>query len=215
MATKTVQQQQIVISAPNMQRARFTLEGTAPLVTARFSKKAEIMKKQAEGKQQAKRAAREARDFDSEWLEAAYKDAAGWYGVNASAFRNASISACRLVGFKMTIAKLSIFVEADGFDANDFVPLVKITHGEPQGSFMQVRNATGVIDIRSRPLWQPGWQMQPVMRWDANQFTLQDVSNLLARVGLQVGIGEGRPDSRDSAGMGYGLFDILGVDLIV
>lgn len=215
MATKANETQQIVISAPNMQRARFTLRGTAPLMTARFSKKAEIMRKQAEGPQAGKRATRNARDFDAEWVEAAYVDGSGWYGVNASAFRNASISACRLVGFKMTIAKLSVFVEADGFDKNDFVPLVKITKGDPQPSYMNVRNATGVVDIRSRPIWSPGWEMQPIMRWDANQFTLQDISNLISRVGLQVGIGEGRPDSRDSAGLGYGLFDIVGVDLLV
>jgi hypothetical protein len=30
----------------------------------------------------------------------------------------------------------------------------------------------------------------------------------MARVGLQVGIGEGRPDSKNSAGMGWGLFTI-------
>lgn len=32
--------------------------------------------------------------------------------------------------------------------------------------------------------------------------------NLLSRAGLQVGIGEGRPDSKKSAGMGYGLFTV-------
>lgn len=207
--------QQIVISAPNMQRARFTIQGTAPLMTARFSKKAEIMRRHAEGARPGKKAARDARDFDAEWIEAAYRDASGWFGVNAPAFRNAAISACRLVGFKMTIAKLSIFVDADGFDLNDFVPLVRITRGDPQPSFMNVRNATGVVDIRSRPIWQPGWQMAPIMRWDAAQFRLEDVTNLIARVGLQVGIGEGRPDSRQSSGLGYGLFDVIGVDLLV
>jgi len=34
------------------------------------------------------------------------------------------------------------------------------------------------------------------------------LTNLLARAGLQVGIGEGRPDSKNSAGMGWGLFQI-------
>jgi hypothetical protein len=31
---------------------------------------------------------------------------------------------------------------------------------------------------------------------------------------MQVGIGEGRPDSRDSAGMGYGLFEIAKIEQI-
>ena len=36
----------------------------------------------------------------------------------------------------------------------------------------------------------------------------QDVTNLLMRVGQQVGIGEGRPDSKNSAGMGWGTFNV-------
>ena len=41
---------------------------------------------------------------------------------------------------------------------------------------------------------------------DADQFSLTDITNLLSRVGAQVGIGEGRPDSKSSAGMGWGMF---------
>ena len=52
------------------------------------------------------------------------------------------------------------------------------------------------------------WAADITIRWDADQFTVEDVSNLLSRVGLQVGIGEGRPDSKNSAGMGWGLFEI-------
>lgn len=211
MATQTTQQ--LVITAPTILRARFRLVGTAPLMTARFSKKAEIMQAQAEGSRSRSKKDRKEKDWDQEWQAAAYKAPEGWYGVNASAFRNASISACRLVGFKMTVAKLSVFVQADGFDEEDSLPLVRVTKGEPKPSYMRVRNATGVIDIRARPLWAPGWEMQPVMQWDAAQFSLTDISNLIARVGLQVGIGEGRPDSRESAGLGYGLFDVAGVEL--
>jgi hypothetical protein len=36
--------------------------------------------------------------------------------------------------------------------------------------------------------------------------------NLFNRVGQQVGVGEGRPDSRNSAGMGMGLFNVESVD---
>ena len=39
--------------------------------------------------------------------------------------------------------------------------------------------------------------------------THADVVNLIARVGIQVGIGEGRPDSKMSAGLGYGLFELV------
>jgi len=52
------------------------------------------------------------------------------------------------------------------------------------------------------------WYAKVRIRFDEDQFTLQDITNLLSRVGLQVGLGEGRPDSKNSAGMGWGLFEI-------
>ncbi len=198
----------VTIRAPEMRTAVFHLIGTAPLMTARFSKKAELMAKMSEGNSSNSKRSRPARDFERDAADAAYKADDGWYGVNASSFRNALISACRLVAFKMTLAKLSIFVEADGYDQHDFTPLVKIDAPQYEVSTMHVRNATGVVDVRARPLWKPGWKMNLTIRWDNDQFTMVDIANLLSRVGCQVGICEGRPDSKSSAGLGYGLFRI-------
>jgi hypothetical protein len=52
------------------------------------------------------------------------------------------------------------------------------------------------------------WAATLRIRYDAGMLTADDVVNLISRVGLQVGIGEGRPDSKDSAGIGFGLFEI-------
>ena len=71
---------------------------------------------------------------------------------------------------------------------------------------MAVRNESGVCDLRPRPMWRKGWEAVVRVRFDGDQFTLIDVANLLLRAGMQVGIGEGRPDSRNSCGMGWGLF---------
>jgi hypothetical protein len=109
----------------------------------------------------------------------------------------------------MTRAKLSLFIEADGYDAGDQTPLVRITKGKPKYSEHFVRNETKVADIRPRPMWREGWEAQVRVRYDGDQLTTTDVLNLLARVGLQVGIGEGRPDSPRSCGMGWGLFEII------
>ena len=130
----------------------------------------------------------------------------GWIGIPAPSFRNAMISACRIVGFKMTLAKLSVFVLPDGFDADDGTPLVRI-YGEPEVHEGLVRNATGVADVRWRPMWRK-WHAIVRVSYDADQFTIEDVLNLLARSGMPVGIGEGRPDSKQSAGMGWGTFEV-------
>lgn len=198
----------VQIKAPNIQRAAFALVGTAPYVQARFSAKAmqAMREKMLAGSTASSKKKREARDFDDDYRQAMHVSAEGWYGIPAGAFRQAMISACRLVGFKMTLAKLSVFVEADGFDAVDGVPLVKI-EGTPARLDMAVRNATGVADIRVRPIWRE-WSADLRVNYDADQFTLEDVTNLMRRVGMQVGIGEGRPDSRESAGLGWGTFDL-------
>lgn len=201
----------VVISAPNFANMTILLQGTAPLVVARFSKKAELMAKMAEGSSAKSKKDRSARDYDKEAEDARYRSGEGWEGINAAAFRAGMISACRLVGFKMTLAKLSVFVEADGWDVQDGIPLVRV-YGESETYTAHTRNATGVVDVRSRPMYRE-WAVQLRVRFDADQFTTQDMYNLLARVGGQVGLCEGRPDSKSSAGCGFGTFQIVPNDM--
>lgn len=196
-----------VISAPKFATTDFFIRGTAPLVIERFSKKAELMAKMAEGSTAKSKKERSARDYDKEAEDARYRSGDGWEGVNAAAFRAGMISACRLVGFKMTLAKLSVFVEADGFDLQDGIPLVRV-YGKSETYTAHTRNATGVVDVRSRPMYRE-WAIKLRVRFDADQFTVQDVYNLVARVGGQVGLCEGRPDSKSSAGCGFGTFEVV------
>ena len=132
----------------------------------------------------------------------------GWEGFNAASIRAGMISACRLVGFKMTLAKLSVFVEADGFDYVDGLPIVRI-YGNSTVFTAHTRNATGVVDVRSRPQYRD-WASKIRIKFDQTQFSASDVINLISRVGLQVGIGAGRPDSKSSGGCGWGTFEVVG-----
>lgn len=205
-----VKQTAVVISAPNFQTVDVLLQGTAPLVIERFSKKAELMAKMAEGKSSGSKKVRDARDYDKEAEDARYRSVENWEGMNAAAFRAGMISACRLVGFKMTLAKLSTFVVADGLDLKDGIPLIRI-YGDSETYTAHTRNATGVVDVRSRPMYRE-WAARLRVRFDSDQFTTQDVYNLISRVGLQVGIGAGRPDSKASAGCGFGTFEVVAND---
>jgi hypothetical protein len=205
-----IKEETCVISPPKFGVTDFCIEGIAPLVVERFSKKAELMAKMAEGKSAGSKKNRDARDYEREAEDARYRSSDGWEGMNAAAFRAAMISACRLVGFKMTLAKLSTFIEADGFDLNDGVPLVRI-YGESHTYTAHTRNATGVVDVRSRPMYRQ-WAAKLRVRYDTDQFKMADVLNLVSRCGLQVGIGAGRPDSKASAGCGFGLFQVVPSD---
>ena len=202
--------QKVVISPPKLLTAAVHIRGVSPYVQHAFSQKAQAQMEETQraGTQARSRKNRAARDFEAGYLAAQHKSTENWLGIPAPAFRNAMIDACRLVGFKMTHAKLTIFVQADGFDANDGTPLVRITKGEPEVHKGWGRNANGGADLRWRPMWRT-WEALPRVRWDADQFSSSDIINLMARAGLQVGIGEGRPNSPNSNGLGWGLFEIL------
>lgn len=201
----------VVISPPRFVVDEFHIVGTSPYMQCRFSAKAmqAILAKMAAGSTAKSKKQREARNFDEDFEQAIHYSTEGWIGIPAAAFRNAMIAACRAVGYKMTHAKMSIFVESDGLDRVDGTPLVKLIAGAPERTSMPVRNHTGVLDIRIRPMWRE-WSAKLRIKYDADQFTRSDVANLLLRAGIQVGIGEGRPASRESNGLGYGLWTIAG-----
>lgn len=204
---------QVTISKPNFQEIIIPIVGTSPFVQLRFGKKAkEAMKEKMTvsiGARPTRSAKRQPRQFENEFEEAMYKLPDGSRGIPATSFRNAAISACKVTGYPMTRAKMSVFVLADGYDVDEpSIPLVKIQTGDPEVLESTVRNATGVADIRTRALWK-NWTANLRVSFDADQFQMIDVLNLFERAGLQVGVGEGRPDSKNSAGQGWGQFTVV------
>jgi hypothetical protein len=217
--------QTVTIAPPNFGIAEFHVRGEDdnPLVVHRFSLKVheQLRQKMEMGKPQGSRKNRAPKDFDALFNEARYVSPQGWDGFKATAVRNSLISACRLVGFKMTLAKLSLFALEDGRDAQEpQVPLIRLysadtkmdalVDGVPfdarkQEDWARVETGQPYITVRAAYF---NWAAKIRVRFDADQFTLQDVTNLMMRVGMQVGWGEGRPDSKNSAGLGWGLFRI-------
>lgn len=200
----------VAITAPNMQVAVYRVRGTAPLVIHRFSHKTliQMRQKMEAGSTAAKGKKRDAANLDDIYNDARYVSKEGWDGMNAAIIRNSLIGACRLVGFKMTHAKLSLFAIADGIDAKEpEIQLVRII-GKPRRFETRARVETGQPYVCIRPCYDK-WEMDVRIRYDADQFTITDVTNLLARVGIQCGWGEGRPASKNSAGMGWGTFEII------
>lgn len=200
----------VTIKAPNFKTAAFKIIGNAPLVIHKFSTKArrQIMATQSGGKSSQSKKDRQPKDFQAVYDEARHISTDGWDGMPAGAFRSAMVSACKIAGYVMTRAKLAVFIEADGVDGDDGTPLVRI-HGTPQKHEGHARNDNGSIDVRVRPMWLE-WHAMLRVRYDADMLTATDITNLLMRAGLQVGIAEGRPDSKNSVGCGWGTFTVEG-----
>jgi hypothetical protein len=198
------------IRPPNFRSAQFQIKGLAPLVIHRFSQKTkdQMKKKMETGKAAQSKKTREPVNTDDLFNGARYISKEGWDGFHAAAIRNSMIRACSLVGFQMTLAKMSVFVEADGWDKKEpQIPLVRI-YGEAvkQEDIAYTSTKEPYVTVRAA---YHDWSAKIRIRWDADQFTIEDVSNLLARAGIQVGICEGRPFSKQSSGMGWGIFGVV------
>lgn len=199
----------VTISAPVFETVRIPIAGTSALVVNRFSEKQrnQMRTKQEAGARSRRGQAREAKDFKAACEAARYVSREGWDGVPAIVFRSAMIAACGIVGFRMTNAKKCIVdVIPDGYDRVDGEGLVRI-HGKWHMDVRPERNATGTTDLRSRPMFSD-WEATVCVQFDTLMFTAEDIANLMLRAGLQIGICEGRPDSRRSNGRGWGRFTI-------
>ena len=209
---------ELEISAPNLKVAIFRIRGTLPLVTNAFSRRVfEELKHEHElgdeGKKKRGKKKKQPKDFKRCYEEAKHKSRQGWCGIPCVAFRWALVKACSIVGFPMTQAKMGVFIEEDGFDKQDGMPLVKITKGNPRYVEHIVRVGSGlnkVPDIRARPMWNEGWEATLRIKYDADMIKPEMIANLIMRAGVQVGVCEGRPSSDKSVGMGWGCFEIVG-----
>ena len=201
---------EVIITAPNFKVVEFLISGNSNYVQHRWSKiKRGVLRGKHEQGDVGKKRKKPPRDFKADYEGVYYGTKEGWYGIPSAAFRKAMVSACRLIGYSMPKAKMAIFILADGFDKDDNTNLTKITKGTPKPCEHITRNANMQPDLRIRAMWAPGWEAKVRVRYDADMFSLEDVTNLMMRAGLQVGIGDGRPDSTKSCGMDWGTFDLV------
>lgn len=209
MLDMTRSKEQVTISAPNFQRAEISIRGTSPYIQNKMSARnmASMRATQEAGQQAKSKKKREAKKFDTLHLEALHVPVKGGYGIPCTAFRQAMIDACRLVGYQMTKAKMSVFVLPDDFDKDDGQPLVKLIAKTPRALEMTVRLANGSTDIAVRPQFME-WSAKLNLEWDGDQFSATDVANLVLRAGRQVGVGAGRPFSKMSVGLGFGTWEV-------
>jgi len=199
-----------VIRPANFMRTTIGITGTAPYVQNKFSYKALTkMMEDMQTPKSAKKAKtdRPPRDFSDDFVQCQHITVTGWHGIPCAAFRMAMIDACRTVSLVMTRTKMAVMVIADGFDKDDGTSLVRLKAGPPQPINSHVRNDNGSCDIRVRAQWRE-WAADVTLEFDADMITPESVVNLLDRAGRQVGVGEGRPYSKDSVGQGWGTFTV-------
>jgi hypothetical protein len=199
----------VTITPPKMATATVKIIGTAPYIQNRFSsdnREKMLLAQQAGSAAKKTRKAKAPKDFQKVYEGSMHLSQEGWHGIPATAIRNAMIEACRLTEVDMVRAKMCVFVPAQGLDREDLTPLVRID-GKPRMQIERVKVGISSTDLAARAVFEK-WSATFEVQWDADIFSAQDVINLLARAGYQVGIGAGRPLSKMSAGTGKGTWVI-------
>jgi hypothetical protein len=202
----------IMIKPPRIATAKIKIKGTAPYLQNKFSSenKQKMEAKQKEGSSQARtRRAKPPKDFQKIYESSMHVSQEGWHGIPASGLRQAMIDACRLTEMDMIRAKMCLRIVADGLDRENLEPLVRITKGAPEMHIDRVKIGINQTDLAVRALFRE-WEATITVQWDDDIFKATDIVNLIARAGWQVGVGAGRPLSKNSGGTGKGTFEVEG-----
>lgn len=177
------------------------IEGLTPLICNNFSEK---IKTQIREAQAGKKAAKAPKDPAALYEGAKYLLPDGSYGFPAAGFKGACVSAGRFFnGITMTALRQGIFVHGEGPDQ-----LVRLTGftDEPIMREDAVRNQTGVVDLRYRPMFE-NWGATIKVEFIPSLLSLDSVISIVDAAGIG-GIGEWRPTAPKSNG-DYGRFQTV------
>lgn len=183
------------------------VESLTPLITNPWSEKAKQMLREGQGigvEPGAPKRKKEPKQPEEEYESRlnAYRLPSGNHGFPAVAFKGAMVEAARhAAGLTMTEARSLFYVTG-----TESVELVTLS-GEPKMFEAFPRNASGVVDIRYRPIFYD-WGATLKVQFDAELIDTSSVVNLINRAGMECGIGEWRPMSKQSKTGQYGMFQV-------
>lgn len=186
---------------------RTLLIGTAPLVCHKFSEKARnMMKSKQMGIAQG---AREAKNPEEVFHGARYRLFDGTDGIPAGGLKACFVAGARgEVTTTMTAGKGAISVKPDDPVEN----LIRILTSDPSEGYVEptmrediCRNATGVADIRFRPMYWP-WALFVDVETIPSLISTNQALQMIAHAGRAEGLCEWRPGSPKSKSGLWGTF---------
>lgn len=181
--------------------------GVTPLIVNHFSQKARDM---MAGNQSGVKKPKEPKRPEELFHGAMYLLPDGRHGFIARGFKGAMVSAGRFFnGITMTSLRQSVFVRGEG--PEQLIPL--IIEEEPIMRQDPVRNATGVADLRYRPMYEK-WGAKLLIEFVPSVLSVDSVVSLVDAAGIG-GVGEWRATAPKSNG-DYGRFAVVptGVSVI-
>lgn len=209
---------QITLKRIGRVMARVPVEGMSPLIVNKFSAKAQQIML---SKQMGEATQREPKDPEALFRGAQHLMADGTAGFPAVGFKAAMVDAARFFkGSKLTMTGMRPAIFINGTRGQDtanrtlLVPVYSAWTGdvqtlkpaEPEMRQDYARNDSGVADIRFRPEYDP-WSAVLEIIYVKSMFTLETIIALVDAAGMN-GIGEWRPNSKESNTGSYGTWRV-------
>lgn len=193
-----------------LQRARIKLRirGTVPLCVNNFSEKARRIMREKQGGESIEKSPKRPKECFDACFYYIGKPSAKKYGFPAGAFKNCMVDACSFIDSITKVStRGSLFVLAP--NPQNLIEIQGEVIGDESNEWNEtpVRNASGVADLRYRPLFAPGWTAVLEIEFDPSNIKAGQVVNLLARGGFHIGVGDGRPQKKTD--MGWGRFEVV------
>lgn len=184
------------------------LRGITPLIVSKFSEKAKVeMRAKQQGQTRLKK---DAKDPHADYMAAQYRFADGRHGIPSVAFKGAIVAAARqFEGITLVSTKIAIFVHGEpSDDGHDLLVPIEgfTTDAMPMMREDAVRLATGVADLRYRPMYTP-WSVNLTVTFSENLLNQESLLNLVNAAGMG-GVGEWRPSAPKSLTGSYGTFEV-------
>ena len=195
----------VVIPAINIKRLTVQIESWpgSSLIMHRFGEKA---RKQIADKQAQKaNAPRKKRNPQAEYRDAFHRLPDGTPGIPSAAFKGAILdAAASLAGMTRPKVARAIFI------VGELVPIV----GEPQrrDDYGRINNGMS-IDLRYRPEF-PEWSADVPIDYDADQISVEQITNLMQRAGFSSGVLDWRPSAPFNKTGNHGRFRVKGSQVV-
>lgn len=184
----------IIITAPDIRKVTFTIVGTSPLISHKWSEKAkrQILDKQMKKATQAKEAKNPEQDFE----DSIYRFKDGGCGFPAIGIKAAMVRAGKSLGFAMTDLRAAFHINGErGVGGEDLIRI----HGEPTPREDMVRVGMGTADIRYRAEFVD-WSANITVKFNARNISEEQLAGLLMQAGFGTGLGEWRVEKDGSFG---------------
>ena len=196
------EEKEIKVGGIAVETFSLSLKGTSPLLSHKFSERAQTKILDKQMKTAGRAVGREAKNPEQDYLDSLYVMEDGRYGFPISAFKNSAVDACSFMeGLTKVMARGAFHLideNGSGLTAIDGTPKMR-------KDVVRLGGPGSPADIRYRGEFPTGWKVKLLIRYNKNAISIDQIVQVFNCAGFGIGVGDWRPQKDGS----YGMFEVV------